>query len=730
MKTCEPPVADRATAGDARRDTAPAARLMRVSPSVKVLARHLERLAIVYVRQSSMRQVAENIESTQLQYRLQERAVALGWPAARVLVIDDDLGLSGRSAEGRAGFQRLLAEVGLDHVGLVLGIEMSRLARSCRDWHQLLELCALFGTLLADADGVYDPRDYNDRLLLGLKGTMSEAELHILRGRLEAGKRNKARRGDYYNHAPIGYCREAQGFVLEPDEQARAVVTLIFAKFAELGSIAAVLRYLNAHRLQVGMRDYRTSVPGRLVWKRPNRATLHNMLHHPIYAGAYVYGRRKSDPRRRAAGQQGSGRMWAPPEEWQVLIQDRLPAYITWEQYQANRAKLRENSTLFGSGAPRGTALLTGRVVCGRCGRRMHMVYAGRSKGRFLCDSDRNHLGLAECQALNAPPLEELVAQQLLIALEPASLELSLQAAEAIEQDRRRLEQQHVQSVERATYEADRAWRQYTAVEPEHRLVARALERRWEAALEEEKRAAEQLDRFRAAQPTRLTESQRQQIAHLAADIPALWSADATETSDRQMILRTLVERIEVTVLNNTERVEVNLVWAGGYESRHELRRAVGSYARLEDGARILARVRELHEQGHSHGEVAQQLNTEGYHGTRGGAFTAAMVGHCWRRVPRPSRARRRPTLPTDHWTVADLATRLGTSPSTLNTWRRRGWVHARQSAGRWIYWAPAAEQARLKKLHGHPHRPLVPLPRELTTPAGSPPWKQNRGDT
>jgi len=724
MNTCERPAAGGRASRDTRQTDSLASRKIPVSPSVKVLARHLERLAIVYVRQSSTRQVTENIESTQLQYRLQERAVTLHWPEARVLVIDDDLGLSGQSAEGRAGFQRLLAEVGMDHVGIILGIEMSRLARSCRDWHQLLELCSVFGTLLADADGVYDPRDYNDRLLLGLKGTMSEAELPILRGRLDAGKLNKARRGDYFNHAPIGYRREGDGFVLEPDEQARAVVTLIFEKFAELRSATAVLRYLNAHGLRIGMRDHRGPSRGQLAWTRPNIATLQNMLHHPIYAGAYVYGRRKTDPRRRVAGKRGSGRAWATPDEWQVLIHDRLPAYITWEQYQANQQKLRENGTRFGSGAPRGATLLAGRVVCGRCGKRMSVAYAGRLKARFVCDGDRNHLGLAQCQAFNAQPLEELVTQQLLIALEPASLELSLQAAEAIEHDRRRLEQQHVQSVERAAYEADRAWRQYTAVEPENRLVARDLERRWEAALEEQKRVAEQRDRFRAEQPTRLAEGQRQRIAALAADIPALWSADSTETTDRQMVLRTLVERIEVTVVKNSDRVEVKLCWAGGYESRHEIRRPVRSYSQLEDGERIVTRVTELRGQGYSHREVAQQLNAAGYHAPRGEAFTEAIVGLLWRRVPRSHRRNSQPQLPKDHWVAVDLATYLEMSPSTLNTWRRREWVQARRLAARWIYWAPAAEQGRLKKLRAHPHRPLVPLPKRLITPIGSPPWK------
>src|SRR5271157_1712752 len=354
--------------------------------SSKVLSRHLDRMALVYLRQSSPRQVAENRESTEMQYRLQDRAVGLGWPQSRVLLIDDDLGQSGQSIAGRPGFQRVLAEVGLDHVGIILGIEMSRLARSCRDWHQLLELCAVFGTLLGDADGVYDPCDYNDRLLLGLKGTMSEAELHVLRGRLEAGQKNKARRGQLFTHAPIGYMRLPDGeLALEPDEQARGVVKLIFAKFAELGSACAVLRYLRERQIRVGMRPHRRAEQGQLVWRRPNSATLQGMLHHPIYAGAYVYGRRTSDPRKRIPGRRGTGRAWAAPEDWQVLLKDQLPAYITWEQYETNQRRLRDNSSKFGRGAPRnGCAVLGGLVVCGRCGRRMNVCYPDRSNARFI----------------------------------------------------------------------------------------------------------------------------------------------------------------------------------------------------------------------------------------------------------------------------------------------------------------------------------------------------------
>jgi hypothetical protein len=423
------------------------------------------------------------------------------------------------------------------------------------------------------------------------------------------------------------------------------------------------------------------------------------------------------------AGRRGTGRAWASADEWLVLLHDRLPAYITWEQYEANQRQLRENSTHFGSGAPRGRGLLAGLVICGRCGKHMSVSYAGSSKARFTCDSDRYHLGVQQCQALTAQPLEELVTQQVFLALEPASLELSLKAAEEIENQRRRVEHQHVQSVERATYEAERAWRQYTAVEPENRLVARELERRWETALEAQKQAEECLDRFRAQRPPRLSEIERSRISALASDLPSLWFAESTEATDRQVILRTMLDRIEVTVVDRTERVEVKLVWAGGYASRHEIRRTVSSYARLQDAEQLRARVLHLRQQGYSHREVAEQLNAEGYRAPRGKMFTTVMAGFLWQRLRPTEGTSSRPPLPKGCWKGADLATHLGATASTLNTWRRREWIHARRLAGRWIYWAPAAELRRLKKLRAHPRRPLAPCPKDLTTPTGPPVW-------
>jgi DNA invertase Pin-like site-specific DNA recombinase len=704
----------------------------------KVQARHLDRLSIVYVRQSSAKQVAENRESTEMQYRLRERAVALGWSTSRVLVIDDDLGQSGQSVHGRLGFQRLLAEVGLDHVGIVLGLEMSRLARSCRDWHQLLELCAAFGTLLGDADGVYDPCDYNDRLLLGLKGTMSEAELHVLRGRLEAGQRNKARRGELFSHAPIGYVRSrASGLELEPDEQARAVVHSIFSKFAELGSVARVLQYLRQHHILVGVRPHRGIERDQLVWRRPNRATLLGMLHHPVYAGAYVHGRRMTNPRKRVPGRRGSGRAWAPAEQWDVLIRDRLPAYITWEQYQANQRRLRDNSTKYGRGAAHGGSLLSGIVTCGRCGKHMSVSYADRSKARFTCDAARNQWGEPQCQALTARPLETLVAGQVLQALEPAALELSLAAVDQIEAERKRLQQHHQQNVERATYEVERSWRQYTQVEPENRLVARELERRWEVALAAKGEAEEALDQFRRAQPTRLSDNERDRIRELATNVPALWHAPTTQQSDRQQIVRQLIERVEVTVVDGTERVEVTIHWAGGYESQHEIRRTVSSYRRLAEGNRVLQRVSELKQQGLAHAEVARRLNAESFRAPRGNHFTVPMVAFLCRRarqtglLPPVSQLPQEPPSTTtrtngrliDCWRGAPLAQKLNLPASTLNTWRRRGWIHARQWGGHWLYWANAQELERLLTLRNYPRAALMPVPINLTIPTAQPSW-------
>ena len=487
--------------------------------SAKILDHHLARKAIVYVRQSSPQQVVEHKESAARQYALADLAVALGWPRDRVEVIDVDQGRSGQSAEGRPGFQHILAELGLDHVGIILGLEASRLARSDPDWAPLVRLCGVFRTLLCDCDGLYDPADFNDRLLLGLKGIMSEAELHFLRGRMNEGRLNKARRGELFNHAPLGYVRVRDGLALDPDEQARAVVRLIFDQFDRQGSLHGLLRYLSHYGIRLPVRPHAGPNRGQLEWHRPNRETLMNLLHHPVYAGYYRHGHRAVDPRRQAPGRPGTGRTIRKPRDCPVLLEGRCPAYITPERFWANQGRLEANrARQEAAGAVRyGPSLLGGLLRCGRCRQRLMVSYSGHGSSlRYTCGRAAVEYAEPVCQGLAGRPLDDLVAARVLEALTPAALELSLAAADDLEQERQQLHRHWQQQVERARYEAERARRQYDASEPENRLVARELERRWEEALRQQRHLEEEYARFGRTQPAGLSAAERAQIAALA----------------------------------------------------------------------------------------------------------------------------------------------------------------------------------------------------------------------
>jgi DNA invertase Pin-like site-specific DNA recombinase len=687
--------------------------------SSKIQPKHLEKLALIYVRQSSQKQVEQNIESTQLQYRLAGRAEAYGWQKSRVEIIDCDLGISGKSIEGRTGFQRLLAEVSLGHVGVVMGIEMSRLARSCRDWHHLLELCAMFNTLLADADGIYDPREQNDRLLLGLKGTMSEAELYVLRGRLRSGQLNKARRGEMFTHAPIGYVRSGDSLAKDPDDQARAVVELLFTKFQELQSASGVLRYFFDHGIKIGCRDHRGANKGQLVWKALNQSTLTGILHHPVYAGAYVYGRREVNPSKMIAGQPSKGRRWGKPEDWDVLMRDRLPAYITWQRWQENQDKLKENSSRYGgSGAARGGSLLASRVRCLRCGCRMSICYAGSSNARFTCDALRNHLRQSQCQSFNAKPLHDLIEQQLLIAISPASISLSIEAVRKLESDVALLEKNHRQNIERSTFQSDLARCRYEEVDPSNRLVAAELERRWEASLCKQREAEEALNRLRQEKQNRLNASDIAKIESLSNDIPNLWRQASTSSIDKQTIARTLIEEVSVGVVQDNERVDVTIRWTGGYESRHQILRAVGNFGQLECADAIKQRIVKLKRQGHCHEAVASELNQQGYRSAQQQPFTKAIVSQLCRQFQSSGTSCEAIGGYEDCWLIGQLSQRLAVSVSTLRNWLSRNWLATIRTGERWIIWADEKELNRLKALADYQRGPHCrATPESLTTP-------------
>lgn len=666
---------------------------------------------MVYVRQSTPQQMVRHQESTRLQYGLVDRAARLGWPKERTVVIDDDLGRSGATAEGRPGFQRLVAEVGLDHVGVIFGIEMSRLARSCRDWHQLLEVCAIFGTLIADQDGIYDPSNYNDRLLLGLKGTMSEAELHVLKQRMLQGKLAKARRGELGMLLPMGYVRRPSGEVaLDPDEQAQSAIRLIFDLFETRGTVHGVLRYLVDNGVQLPLRAASGVNKGELAWRRPNRVTLCNLLHNPIYAGAYVYGRRPSDPRRKQPGHRSSGRTVAPFGEWEVLLKDRLPAYITWQQHETNVKQLAENRTRAKGTPRRGPALLAGLLRCGRCGCRMTVTYGGGYL-RYVCNRRTTDYADPICISIAGRVLDEKVTQLVLKALEPASLEVSLQVAENVEAERRRIEAQWQQRLERAAYEADRALRQYNAVEPENRLVARTLERQLEEKLAAKTSLAEEHDRFLASQPTVLSAEERESIRALAADIPSLWNATTTTTAERQTIIRQLLDEVVLSVEGDSEQVRVELHWVGGHRTDTAVVRPVARFEQLSYYKSFVERLRALKSEGLTAREIAKKLNEEQWRPPkRRATFNNDMVRSllCRHRiVGAPRKAVARKGLHAHEWWLPDLAAKLSMPTISLYAWLRRGWVQGRQvnevPRRPWAIRADAQELARLRALRQAP---------------------------
>jgi DNA invertase Pin-like site-specific DNA recombinase len=679
--------------------------------SPKIKPWHIDRYAIVFVRQSDPQQVVKHPESTARQYGLVDRAVELGWPRERVLVIDEDQGKSATTAEGREGFHRLLAEVALDHVGLILGTEVSRPARCCKDWHQLLELCACFRTLLADGDGVYDPNDHNDRLLLGLKGIMSEAEVHVLKERMHQAKLVKARRGELFQLPPIGYIKLPPGeLTIDPDEQVQAVVRLIFDQFDRQGTVHGLLRYLVHNNILVPVRARARANQGQLEWHRPNRLTLLNLLHHPIYAGAYRYGHRPTDPRKQKAGRRSTGRQVRRPEECAVLIRDRLPAYISWERFCANQRRLADNRARHDAlGAPReGAALLGGLIYCGRCGRRMTVRYQGQKYGHWY-GCTRGCVEYAEplCQSLSGPALDRLVTAQLLAAVEPAALEASLAAVADVERERAELTRQWELRMERARYEAERAERQYHTCEPENRLVARTLEGNWEGALRRQRQLAEEFEAWQRSAPARLSAQDQEAIRALAGDLPAVWAAATTTPADRQRVARLLLERVTVIVDKDSERVDVRLRWAGGAEGEHTLSRPVQRYDQQSAYPHLVQRLKEMCAERLSSAAMAERLNGEGFRPPkRTDHFTAAMVLRLTTELGLSRRQKHGSAagLGPDEYRPGALARKLAVKRDTVVRWMRVGWVNVRRDEeGHRIIWADADELRRLRELHRLP---------------------------
>ena len=635
----------------------------------KITAAHLSRRAYLYVRQSTLRQVLENTESTKRQYGLQERAVALGWQPEQVVVIDSDLGLSGADAD-RAGFKRLVAAVGMGEVGVVLGLEVSRLARNSSDWHRLLEICALSGTLILDEDGLYDPGHFNDRLLLGLKGTMSEAELHVLRARLLGGQLAKARRGELELRLPAGLVYDEAGKVrLDPDVAVRDAVAEFFETFRRTGSATATVRSFRERGLLFPRRLYSAPHHGEVAWGELLHYRALNVLKNPRYAGAFAYGRTQA---RKTAG--GELRTRLPKDRWHTLILDAHPGYITWAEYEDNQDRLRANSAAYSSdrrhGPPReGPALLQGLAVCGRCGKRMTIRYhvrRGQSLPEYCCQSEGIKRAEPACQRILGADLDRMIGDRLVESMTPLALEVALSvqdelAARAEEADRMRRQQ-----VERSRYESDLAQRRYLRVDPDNRLVAASLEAEWNAKLRALTSAQEDYERERAKDAL-MDDERRQHVLALATDFPRLWRDPATPARERKRMARLLIE--DVTLLKGDELV-AHVRFRGGAVHTLRLPRPKPAIDLRKLDPAIVAEVDRLLEH-HTEREIADILNSGGYQPPVGEQFTTWIIWKIRKAHhldSRFDRVRRQGLL-----TLQEMAEVLGVHPQTVMQRQARG---------------------------------------------------------
>ncbi len=616
------------------------ARLLAQMVEGKVAETHWRRRAVVYVRQSTLQQVERNTESAARQYALRERALELGWAENAISIVDEDTGRSGASSQKRMGFKELVAEVGLGKVGVVLALEVSRLARSSADWHHLLDLCAMTATLIADAEGVYSPADFNDRLLLGLKGTMSEAELHLIRARLNGGIRNKAERGELRLALPVGLDRdEDDRIVLCPDEQVRHAIERVFTLWGRLGSARQVVIELVAEGQKL---PRRTVGQRRIRWARASYGAVHDFLTNPAYASAFVFGRKRQEKRLDSEGNVKVRTVEVPMEEWSVCIPDHHPGYVSWDEYLATRKRLRANVRPRGEGggaAREGGALLQGILRCGRCGRRMQVGYAGTDGKvrRYACVRGHVlHATESTCQSLGGGRLDKAVAEAFLEAVTPAGIEATAGAI-------RELEEQHAErlagqrlALERAEYEAERARRQFDACEPEHRLVARSLEQDLEQALGAVERERGKLAALEQARPAPLTDEEREGLAQMARELPRLWEASSTTARDRKELLRALIAEVVVTCHPEERRADVEVAWEGGARTELSVKLNARGPERRKLGEDTVELIRRL-AQHQADWQIAAILNRQGRHtGTRL-PFTEARVRSARQRAGIPA---------------------------------------------------------------------------------------------
>jgi DNA invertase Pin-like site-specific DNA recombinase len=659
----------------------------------KVTTSHLKRDAYLYVRQSTVRQVIENTESTQRQYALRQRAVALGWPNDRVIVIDSDLGQSGASAVDREGFQKLVAEVGMGRAGIVLGLEVSRLARNSTDWHRLLEICALTDTLILDEDGIYDPAHFNDRLLLGLKGTMSEAELHVLRARLRGGLINKARRGELHCRLPVGFVYDGGGHVvLDPDKQVQESVRLLFATFARTGAAHATIKYFRQERLLFPTRLGAGASKGELAWTPLCLARAASILHNPWYAGAYAFGRYRW--RKRPEGGRRPRRERLPRAEWLALLRDAHPAYISWEEYERIDQRLQASAKSLGwergRECPReGPALLQGHTICGLCGSRMHVHYVARRSGQlipnYVCGGRGRLLGDPSCQSIQGTQIDAAVSKLLVEAVTPMALEMTLAIQQEIAARLDEADGLRHRQVERAQYEADHARHRYMQVDAANRLVADSLEAEWNAKLRALGKAKEEYQRQHEADRLTVGQEQRQRILALATDFPAVWRDPNTPQRERKRMLALLIE--DVTLIKRRE-ITVAIRFRGGATTTFTLPRPLTPQQQRATHPGVRQQIDALLEE-YTDAQVADRLNEKNLRTGTGEAFDGVSVQ--WVRLSAKLKSLRERLIDAGWLTSKQIAAQFGVCLTTVGVMRIKGKLTGRicSDRGEWPHWPP-----------------------------------------
>jgi DNA invertase Pin-like site-specific DNA recombinase len=657
----------------------------------KIQDHQLQKNAYVYLRQSTMRQVCHNQESTERQYALKNKALTLGWRQNQIIILDNDLGESGAQSNRREDFKKLITDVCMEKAGAIFALEASRLSRSCADWHRLLNICAFTDTLIIDDDGIYDPSDFNDQLILGLKGTMSQAELHVMKGRLLKAKLNKAQKGELRFPLPVGFCYDdCDRIIFDIDEEVRGVVSLLFSTFRKIGTARGVAREFAKNNLKFPKRAYGGVWNGKLIWGELTTSRVLGVLKNPSYAGAYVFGRYRYNKQISLEGEICSKIKKLPMKDWTVHIQEHHHGYIKWEEFERNQIMLQENQTnieenMIGSALREGCAILQGLLICGNCGHRISPRYKGKNGlyPMYECNkARRNGQSTSFCMAFRADKVDEAVVKRVLNILKEDQIDIAIEALNELENRDKAIDKQWCMKLDRAEYEVQLAQRRYEQVDPDNRLVASTLEKAWNDALLKVEQIKQQREERQRQKLLTIAPEQKKQMLLLAQDLPNLWNAPTTQTKDRKRILHLLIK--DITVEKNNKQLILHIRWQGGATEEIEVQLPLSNWEQLRYSNDFVDRIRQLALE-LTDEEIANKLNQEGQLAAQGNSFTREAIN--WvrykHRIPSPLQTQKG----AHELTVDEVAKKFNISKGIVYYWISKGIINSRKLRPGRPYW-------------------------------------------